>query len=429
MGYFPQRPMTPDTILAPRLQELLASFAGFTSSSPGVTRLVYGEAWCRAHVWLAEQARSLGLTASPDAFGNLYFHPASIAPGQLERSVLLIGSHLSTAVGDGPLNGAYGVLSALLVTAALQSRRALPVVGFASCASEDNRFGLCQPGAHGMLGISRMEEVETTRDGDGVSWARALAGARERGCAAPLVAGEHPCVPLFHPAVMLELHVEQGPVLESEGLDLGIVEQAAGCRRMRAVIVGEARYAGTTPMALRRDALAAAAEMVGAAEKRARKAGPPAVITAGALKVEPGLYDTVPGRCELVVEVRHSARPKLVELTAALGQQFRAIAEERGLEIQLDELGGLEPVTLSAGLAEAAAKLAARAKIPFGSMASGSSHDAMVFARHGVPALLLYVPSRHGVSRGPDESADPRHLEIGQKFLLDFAGWLTDARD
>ncbi len=421
--------MTTETLPAPRLDELLATLAGFSSTTSGVTRVAYGDAWCRAQAWLALQAAALGLAATRDAFGNLYFHHPSVIPGQLDRSVLLIGSHLGTANADGPLNGAYGVLSALLITAALKERKALAVVGFASCASEDNRFGQCQPGAHGMLGITRTEELEVARDADGVSWARALEEARARGCAAPAAPGEHPCLPLFHPAVMLELHVEQGPVLESEGLDLGIVEQAAGCRRIRAVITGEARYSGTTPMTLRRDALAAAAEMVLATERRTRKAGAPAVATVGVLKLEPGQFDTVPGRCELVVEVRHSVRAKLVELTAALGQQFRSIAEERGLEVLLEEMGGLEPVALSSGLAEAAAKIAARSKIPHGAMASGSSQDAMVFARHGVPALLLFVPSRHGVSRCPEESADPRHLETGHRFLLDFASWLTDARD
>jgi len=419
---------SPD-ITARTLDESLQTLGGFSQGGPGVTRLLYSDAWCDAQLWLADRARELGLAATTDAVGNLLFHDPSVQPGDLRRSVLMVGSHLDTVAGDGVLDGAYGVLAALLVTAALRDRQALPVVGFASCAGEERRFGQCNPGALGLLGLTRREELDQARDREGVSWASALARARERGCAAPLAASDHPCPALFHPALMLELHVEQGPLLESEGSDLGIVEQVAGCRRMRIRLTGEARYSGTTPMPMRRDALAAAAEMVLAAEHLARRAGAPAVATAGFLRAEPGNFNTVPGACELGIEVRHAQRPKLVDLTAAIGQQCRKLAEERGVEVVLEEAPGLEPVALSPALGEAAANLAKRLKIPHLRMASGAAHDAMVFARNGVPALLLFVPSRHGVSQSPDEFTAPGQLATGLRFLQEFAGWLTDARD
>jgi allantoate deiminase len=411
------------------LDELLQTLGGFSHGSPGVTRLLYSDAWCEAHLWLAGYARELGLSATADAVGNLLFHDPSVRPGDLRRSVLMVGSHLDTVAGDGLLDGAYGVLVALQVAAASRDRQALPVVAFASCAGEECRFGQCNPGAHGLLGLVRREDLDLARDRDGLTWARALEQARARGCAAPLAEGFHPCPALFHPALMLELHVEQGPLLESEGLDLGIVEQVAGCRRMRVRLTGEARYAGTTPMPLRRDALAAGAEMVLAAEQLARKAGAPAVATAGFLKVEPGSFNTVPGACELGIEVRHAQRPKLVELTAAIGQQCRKLAEGRGIEVVVEEAPGLEPVALSPALAEAAENLAKRLKIPHRRMASGAAHDAMVFARNGVPSLLLFVPSRHGVSLSPEEFTPPAQLATGQRFLQEFVAWLTDARD
>jgi allantoate deiminase len=412
----------------PALDVSLQTLGGFSQGSPGVTRLVYGDAWCDAHLWLAGQARELGLAATSDAVGNLLFHDPSVQPGDLRRSVLMVGSHLDTVAEDGLLDGAYGVLAALRVAAELRHRQPLPVVGFASCAGEECRFGQCNPGAHGLLGLVRRDDLAVARDRDGVTWARALEQARARGCAAPLVEGDHPCPALFHPALMLELHVEQGPLLESEGLELGIVEQVAGCRRMRLMLTGEARYAGTTPMRLRRDALAAAAEMVLTAERLARKAGPPAVATTGFVHAEPGNFNTVPGACELGIEVRHVARPKLVELTAAIGQQCRALAEERGIEVVLEEAPGLEPVALSPALAEAAENLARRLKIAHRRMTSGAAHDAMVFARNGVPTLLLFVPSHHGVSQSPGEFTAPAQLATGQRFLLEFVRWLTDAR-
>ena len=410
------------------LEELLQSLGGFSQGSPGVTRFVYSDPWCVAHHWLAATARDLGLAATSDAIGNLLFHDPSVKPGKLQPSVLMVGSHLDTVSGDGFLDGAYGVLAALLVTAELRDRQALPVVGFASCAGEETRFSQCNPGARGLLGLIRRDELDFVRDRDGVTWAHALEFARARGCAAPLADGDHPCPALFHPALMLELHVEQGALLESEELDLGIVEQVAGCRRMRVMLTGEARYAGTTPMPLRRDALAAAAEMILATERLARKAGPPAVATAGILRVEPGNFNTIPGACELGIEVRHAARPKLVELTAMVGQQCRAIAENRGIEVVMEESPGLEPVALSPALAIAADDLARKLKIPHRRMASGAAHDAMVFARSGVPSLLLFVPSRNGVSQSPNEFTAPAQLATGQRFLLELARWITDGR-
>jgi hydantoinase/carbamoylase family amidase len=321
------------------------------------------------------------------------------------------------------------VLSALLVTAELRDRPALPVVGFASCAGEESRFGQCQPGAHGLLGLQRGDDMDLARDRDGVTWSHALEQARERGCASPPPAGGRPCAALFHPALMLELHVEQGPLLDIEGLDLGIVEQIAGSRRMRVTLEGETRYSGTTPMPLRRDALVAAAEMVVATERIARKAGPPAVATAGFLRTEPGTFQHVPGYCTLGIEVRHAARPRLVELTAAIGQQCRTIAEQRGLTVVLEEAPGLDPVALSPALTSAADKLATRLKIPHTRMASGAAHDAMVFARNGVPALLLFVPSQEERGLAPAAAIGSEQLAIGHRFLLELVRWLTEPRD
>ncbi len=407
---------------------MLTTLAGYTSASPGVTRLAYSDAWCDAQRWLAERARELGLVTACDAVGNLLFHAPEVKPGDLARSVLMVGSHLDTVAGGGAYDGAYGVLTALLVTAELRERRALPVVGFATCAGEESRFGACGLGARGLLGLLRDGDLEALRDADGVTLAHALEPARARGCVAPLVPGEHPCPALFHPALMLELHVEQGPVLESEGLDLGLVEHVSGCRRLRVRLAGETRDSGTTPMSLRRDALAAAAEMVLAAERMARKAGPPAVATAGFVRAEPGRFSAVPGACELWLEVRHFERPRLVELTAAIGQRCREVAQERGIGIEVEEATGNDPVAMSGALTEAAAKLAGRLGVRHEGMVSGAAHDAMEFARHGVPALLVFVPSHHGASHSPEEFTEPAQLAAGQRFALEFARWLTDAR-
>src|SRR5262245_28793309 len=261
-----------DEILARDLIGRLESLARFSDGSPGVTRFTYSKPWCDAHRWLAREAQGMGLAATADWAGNLYFHAPGLAPGQ---RALLIGSHLDSVMHGGHYDGAYGTIAGLLVAAACRGGAGLPVVGFVTCEEEDSRFHGGMMGGRSLLGRVEEGELDSVADREGVTWRQALAAVREQGCAALLGASGTTAPPLFRPALELELHIEQGPVLEAQHLSLGIVERIAGYRRWIARIEGEARHSGTTPMALRRDALAAAAEMILAAESAAREAGSP----------------------------------------------------------------------------------------------------------------------------------------------------------
>ncbi|HVP14892.1 MAG TPA: hydantoinase/carbamoylase family amidase [Terriglobales bacterium] len=410
------------------MNEWLQKLAGFSSGSPGVTRLLYDGAWCDAHAWLSDRARSLGLVATPDALGNLLLHPPSARPGDLARPVLLIGSHLDTVANDGSIHGASGVLIGLLVAAELRASEALPVVAFASCGGEENRFGVESPGARGLLGLVEDQELDFACDSSGTSWRRALEQARARGCATPPGPSSRPCAPLFRPALVIETHVEQGPVLDTELFDLGLVESVAGCRRLSVKLTGETRRAGTTPMKLRRDALAAASAMALVAETLARQAGPEARAGAGYAIAKPGTMHEVPGACELGIEVRHGDHARLAELADAIGRRCRTIACERGIEIVLEESAGADPVAFPKKLVDAAEEQAKRLGIQALRMTSGASHDAAVFARNGAPALLLLSPSRRGVSHSPEEYTSAAQLEAARRFVSEFARWLTSER-
>jgi len=215
-------------------------------------------------------------------------------------------------------------------------------------------------------------------------------------------------------------------VLEREGLALGIVEHIAGYRRTRLTLQGDARHSGTTPMSMRRDALAGAAEMVLAVETLGRDAGDPAVATAGVLTPEPGLYNVVPGVCTLGVEVRHVDAGRLDALADELLARCRAIAQRRGLGCDAGEASRQEPVSLSRELADIAADSARAAGLAHRRMASGAAHDTMVFARAGIPSLMLFVPSRGGISHSPDEHTDSAQLVAGYRFLVTLAQRLTE---
>jgi allantoate deiminase len=300
-------------------------------------------------------------------------------------------------------------------------------VGFVTCEEEDSRFHAGFMGARSLLGRVEAPELDEATDGAGTTWRAALEAARARGCAAPLARGGRPFRPPFRPAIMLELHIEQGPVLEAEGLSLGIVDRIAGYRRLNAHVEGEARHAGTTPMARRRDALAAAAEMALAAEACAAAKGAPAVATAGNLSAQPGLANVVPGVCDLTLEVRHVEAAALEALDADLRARCAGIAQRRGVRLTITERPRQEPTELSAPLAAEAEALARSQGIAFKRMASGAAHDAMIFARAGVPALMVFVPSEGGVSHSPEERTGTQALALGLRFGAMLAAGLAVA--
>jgi len=199
------------------------------------------------------------------------------------------------------------------------------------------------------------------------------------------------------------------------------VGHVAGYRRVRARVTGAARRSGTPPRRWRRDALAAASEMALAAESLAREAGEPAVATAGFAHAAPGLFNVVPGACELALEVRHVQAEALDRLAAELERRCRAIADGRGVDLTWEQVSHQDPVALSVALANLAAEMATELRVPHRRMASGAAHDTMVFARAGVPALMLFVPSQGGVSHAPEEHTDAAALATGYRLAAAFA--------
>jgi allantoate deiminase len=357
-----------DAVIEPKeMEDVLVQLGRFSAPGPGVTRLAYDEHWCDAHVWLAGRARSMGLAATPDAAGNLFFHDPAVQPG---TRVVLVGSHLDTVRNGGLYDGAYGLVCGLFAAADLRDKRDLPVVGIVTAEEEGSRFSGDMMGTRAFLGRAPAAEFDALCDETGQSWRDALGHARARGCATELTGGDRPCPALFEPAAMIEAHVEQGPVLEAEGLAVGIVEHIIGYRRMRARVTGEPRHAGTTPMRLRKDALAAAAEMVLAVEAVAREMGEPAVATAGQARSEPGLFNVVPGACELWIEMRHVKADRVAALYERISARCVEIAARRGVTVALEQVAGLEPSPLSAAMANEAEALARELGVPHRRMVS-----------------------------------------------------------
>lgn len=414
---------TPYTATPEDLVARLEALARFSAPGPGCTRLVYDDAWCAAHLWLQSEASALGLSATPDAIGNLYLHDPAIAPG---AEVILVGSHLDTVVEGGRYDGPYGTLAAFQLAAELRGL-ARPVVAFVTCEEEGSRFPAALTGVRGVLGQLVPSELASLTDAAGVRWDEALASARARGCASALPAEGAAVVAPFRAWRQLELHIEQGPVLEASGEKLGIVDRITGYRRMRVTLKGAARHAGTTPMDRRRDAFACAAEMAVAAEALALEHGAPAVCTAGFVHVEPGLYNVVPGRCTLGLEARHTEPVAFARLCTELEERVRAIASRRNVDLELELSSGEPPTALSEPLAAHATALAQSLGIPHRRMPSGAGHDTMAFAQAGVPAMMVFVPSRGGISHSPDEHTAPKDLWTGVAYARELLrAWASE---
>jgi allantoate deiminase len=281
-------------------------------------------------------------------------------------------------------------------------------------------------GARSLLGQITEEELDRVKDGDGVTWREALAALSERRLSARFAPGPRPIPALFRAAVQVELHIEQGPTLEADGLALGIVEHIAGYRRLSVTVTGDARHSGTTPRALRRDALAAAAEMVLEVENLADGFGAAARSTVGNVRVSPGLYNVVPGECELWVEVRHVDSGQLERLARAASDRCHAAAGRRGVTAKIEEKTGQDPTPLSKTLADRAEALAREKGLAFRRMPSGAAHDTMEFARAGAETLMLFVPSRRGISHSPDEFTSTAELWAGVEFASALIGKLAE---
>ena len=390
---------------ASELNADVTALARFSATNDGVTRPAWSDELFAAYEWLAGRGREAGLEPRIDAAGNLRLE-GHLGTG--ER--IVAGSHVDTVPHGGRYDGALGVLSGLDAARALaregESRLPLSVIAFMD--EEGTRFGTALFGSQAFAGAD-LSALGGRTDGDGIALADAMAA---RGYPFGELAAARGVDDV---AAYLELHVEQGPVLEHEGIDIGVVTSIVGLLALEARMTGEANHAGTTPMRLRRDALAGAARAIGELRDLAR-AGSEVTANVGTIAVEPGGKNVVPGVCTFTIDVRAATRRRFAALDADVRGIVGRIAEEEGLALEVSELYRLEPAELDAGLVdvvELAADLEGASTLR---MPSGAGHDAMMIAPQR-PSAMVFVPSRRGISHSPQEHTSPEHCELGARVL------------
>jgi hydantoinase/carbamoylase family amidase len=383
----------------------LARFAEFGARGDAVRRLAWSDAHRSALDWLAARFERAGLEPTLDPAGNLIGR-WRVGSG----SAVVLGSHVDSGPEAGRYDGCLGVLGGLAAVELLKAQGVEPrrPVWVASFMDEEGvRFGASMLGSRAFVGQD-LGDYLSRRDADGISVAEEM----RRWGLDPDRIGDARAIDEV--GAYLELHIEQGPVLERAGEEIGLVTGIVGMVQARVRLDGEANHAGTTPMDARRDAVTGLARAALALREEAVARGGTATIASVA--VEPGAFTVIPARCEFSLDFRIGSPAEFDGLRELIETTVRRACEPDGLDVEVELSDADPPVPMDAGivaeLERAAAGLGASAR----RMPSGAGHDAMLIARH-VPTGMLFVPSRGGISHSPREFTAPEHCELGVRVL------------
>jgi allantoate deiminase len=396
----------PDPAASDTLGAELLALAAIGADGDGVTRTAWSPQLMQASQWLVERCVDAGATAEIDPAGNVVARWA----GRRDAPALLVGSHIDTVRQGGRYDGALGVLGGLDAARRLHAggaRLGRPLWLAAFNDEEGTRFATSMFGSRAFAGEPLEAELRSA-DAAGTTVAAAMAAAGSDPASLPGARGLH------RVGSYLELHIEQGPVLEEAGAGIGVVTAIVGLLGLRVTLGGQANHAGTTPMDLRRDALAGAARAILSLREHALGHG--LRLTVGEIEVAPGGSNVVPGACTFSVDVRTADPAALERAEAAVRDIVTACAAQEGLTAEATRVHRLEPVAMDPAMQAVLHRAAEAEGAQVLELVSGAGHDAMVLGRH-VPAAMLFVPSRGGISHNPEEFTTPAHCELGARVL------------
>jgi N-carbamoyl-L-amino-acid hydrolase len=397
----------------------LKELRSLTADENGAQRVAWTDTWLRAREWFAGKLAGLPVEHHYDAAGNNWTTLQGVS-----EACVLIGGHLDSVPNGGWLDGSLNVLAALEVLRRFASEfngRPPVTIRVVDWADEEGaRFGRSLLGSSAFAGTHSISADRSRTDRDGIKLEAAL-----RRCGVEIDRFPEAERERRNARAYLELHIEQGPILEQLGLSLGVVLGTKGVERHTITFHGQEAHSGSTPMSARRDALAAAAKFALEIRNIARKHAD-AVCTVGSLKTFPGIATAVVGRCELTLDQRDLTQGILNEMYAEAQAASQRFAEEEKCTVEWSRLWNIEPVRFHAGLLELCDQAVREVSGASHRMPSGPLHDAAEVSRAGIPAVMMFVQSLGGISHNKIEDTREEHLELAVTALDRLASKTVD---
>ncbi|PTF24687.1 allantoate amidohydrolase [Staphylococcus cohnii] len=376
----------------------------------GITRLLYSKEWSNAVQALKETLEKDGFETEFDSIGNL---KGRIEGSKYPEETIMSGSHIDTVVEGGHLDGQFGVLAAVVAMQSLKAEygqplRSLEILALAE--EEGSRFPFAFWGSKNFFNLADKADVDSIADGEGVAFKEAM---RECGFDYRTADNDYSYIKSF-----IEVHIEQGKVLETENKSIGVVNGIVGQKRYTINLKGEANHAGTTPMGLRNDAVVAFSKIANQLTDRAREIGDPLVITFGRVDPVPNTVNVVPGEVTFSIDCRHINQEELNQFAEEIDACIKRVSEEEGvqcdIDLWMDEAPTLMDERLVKEVQNAAETVVGESEWKL--MPSGAGHDSQIFAKY-VPTSMLFVPSINGVSHNVEEETNVEDLVKGIEVL------------
>jgi N-carbamoyl-L-amino-acid hydrolase len=393
----------------------LKELSDLTADGNGAQRLAWSDTWLKARAWFEAKLAGLPVEHHLDAAGNRWVTLHGASP-----RALLIGSHLDSVPNGGWLDGCLGELAGLEILRRFATEydgRPPVTIRLVDWADEEGaRFGRSLLGSSAFSGTETIEADRVRTDRDGIRLDAALLRCGVEIDRFPEARKER-----ANAAAYCELHIEQGPVLESLGLPLGVVPGTKGVERHAITFYGQEAHSGSTPMNARRDALAAAAKLALEIREIARK-HPDAVSTVGSLKTFPGIVTAVVGRCEATLDQRDLDAAILAGMYAEARAASERFAAEEGCRVEWSKIWNIEPVPFHAELIDLCEQAVRETARTVKRLPSGPLHDAAEVARAGIPTVMMFVQSSGGISHNKIEDTKEEHLELAIAALDRLAG-------
>ena len=404
-----------------RIEEHIKLLSQFTATpGAGVTRLTYSKEDQDARKYIIEKMTEYGLIVSEDGFGNIF---GKLEGTQPDAPSIIVGSHFDSVPNGGAYDGAAGVVVGLEVAALFQEtgcKPAYPLEIIALVEEEGSRFGGGLMGSRGMMGLLTNEEFKSLADKDGILAEDAM-----------MSIGLDPSNDKIRDPktikAFLELHIEQGPILEEKNIPIGIVEAIVGLTQLEVTIQGQAGHAGTTPMERRSDALVTAAEIIAAFPQLAFEEGNGTVITTGQLHVFPNGSNVIPNKVIFSVDIR-SAKEEHVHSAMQKVEQLIASKNSMGILTSTEQLLYIAPKEMNETIQSTFKEVSDKLDIPYCTINSGAGHDAMVLSDF-TACGMVFIPSKDGLSHCPEEWSDSSHLAAGANILFQTVLQLTEGNN